>query len=140
MAYFLIRPSFLASREKNILYFLFFFWVWFLGAVAAKTPVGWNLLILFCLFHLSTSFSCCDFLPVTPLCQDPFSKNYCSSLLCPQGDSNFHPKLRKLVFYPLNYGGDRRRKWDSNPQALAGAAFQERWNTVIRFLRIFFTI
>lgn len=28
-----------------------------------------------------------------------------------------------------------RRKWDSNPQALTGAAFQERWNTVIRFLR-----
>ncbi len=24
---------------------------------------------------------------------------------CPQEDSNFHLKLRKLTFYPLNYGG-----------------------------------
>ena len=29
--------------------------------------------------------------------------------LCPQEESNFHPELRKLIFYPLNYEGIRHK-------------------------------
>ena len=47
---------------------------------------------------------------------------------CPGRDSNPRRRGCRPLALPLSYPGEiQRRRWDSNPQALAGSCFPNRW-------------